>query len=927
MGRAAASFMTSATLSRKGVLLAVLALVSLCEQVLAAHDATLPMIRLGPALVLAGLLLCRKDEIASFALMALTVDMLTRALVPHAATGPAGIALHGACDVGMAVAAAWHLRRRQVDLRAPLDLRRLLDVAATAMVMAAPPALADAALNHEPARLSSAHLLFGHIGPLVLGTLTLVPLMLMRRDEVARAFRPVRALLPLVPGALVAFSFVWPTPVLAVLMPMMMVLVTLGLGLREALLSLVLAALAGTCTGALGGHGPVPVMAPDALDAIRARWLSWMAGQLTLSVAINAARRAAARAQGLYRDSKAMLDALPEVAFRADDQGHWRWLSPAWQALGGEAEARRRPMAALFTPAGQDRLAAALAQGKPATLRLSMAGDDPAREVDLSLAPMAGGGFAGTIRDVSDSSAALRLAREAEAGWHELCDAAPVGIARCDARSIVTYANWAAQLTALGAQARVPGRPLRDWLADDPAFDLATLEARLTMPGDQISHALQLGRLWLSVVVTARFDPLGRRDGYVVATADITARKRLEGELIEARQSAEAAAEAKSAFLANVSHEIRTPMNGVIGLSDLLLERVEDETSRNYARLIGQSGATMMELLGGVLDLAKLDAGRLTFAQDTVDLHRLLGDSMALMGAPATRKGLETRLEIAPDLPALMRGDRLRLHQILANLIGNAVKFTAAGHITLRAHAEGDTLRIAVADTGIGIAAEDQADVFEDFVQVGRHAQRATGTGLGLPITRRLVMAMGGQIWLESMPGQGTCVHLALPASFTRERRAAKPAAPTPPVEARGLHVLVVEDHVTNQIIAGGMLRRLGHRHAVAGDGALALACVEEAAARGDPFDAVLMDMLMPEMDGMEAARALRAAGHDASSLPIVAVTANAWEEDIAACMAAGMQGHLAKPLNLPRLGAVLRDLTKARAVGPADRRAKPAKG
>jgi PAS domain S-box-containing protein len=418
-----------------------------------------------------------------------------------------------------------------------------------------------------------------------------------------------------------------------------------------------------------------------------------------------------------------------------------------------------------------------------------------------------GNGIAGIIRDVTRENEALHAARQAEASWRELCDAAPVGIMRCDPRGIVTYANWAAELTALGAQAPLLGHPLRAWLGDDPAFDMAALEAALTMPGAQIGHERETGtaerRLWLSVTVTAKFDPAGRRLGYVVAATDITARKRLERELIDARHSAEAAAAAKSAFLANVSHEIRTPMNGVVGLSELLLERLSDETSRRYARLIGESGATMMELLGGVLDLAKLDAGRLTFADNLVDLRRLLGDSLALIGAPATRKGLETRLEIDPALPAVMHGDRLRLRQILANLIGNAVKFTEHGHITLHAHAEGERLHITVEDSGIGIAPEDQIHVFEEFVQSGRNAQRASGTGLGLPITRRLVEAMGGQITLDSAVGQGTRVHLDLPARFVAERRKA-PRAQTPvPASARALNVLVVEDNLTNQIIAG----------------------------------------------------------------------------------------------------------------------------
>lgn len=908
------------------LLLGVLAVVSLCEQALGGRDATLPLIRLGPALVLAGLLLCAPGEMAGFAMMALAVDML--AMVIHAQAAATGMVLHGLCMVGMALVTAWGLRRRMgLFQEQTVTLRTLLDLTTGAVVMALPLALADAALAHGRHGVPAANLLFGHIGPVVLGIVTLLPLVLMLRQErVPRhALGPLRPLLQLFPAVLVSVSFVWPTPVLAVLMPVAMATVTLELTLRETLLSMVLAAMAATCTAAMAGHGAVPVLGPDALDAIRARWLSWMMGQITLSVAINALRHRANRAEHRLEQDAAMLRAMPEAAFRADAAGHWTWASAGWAKLGGEATFGR-PMADAFAQEHREQLTHAIArQGEdgapPRTLRLTL---EAGQEVDISLAAMEGG-ITGIIRDVTRDSDALRAARQAEASWHELCDAAPVGIMRCDSLGIVTYANWAAELTALGTQAPLLGHPLRAWLGDDPAFDIPALEAALTMPGAQIGHERDMGtagrRLWLSVMVTAKFDPTGRRIGYVVAVTDITARKRLERELIDARRSAEAAAAAKSAFLANVSHEIRTPMNGVLGLSELLLERLSDETSRRYVRLIGESGATMMELLNGVLDLAKLDAGRLTFADNLVDLRLLLGDSMALMGAPAMRKGLETRLEIDPALPAVMHGDRLRLRQILANLIGNAVKFTQSGHVTLRAHAKGDRLHIAVEDSGIGIAPEDQCHVFEDFAQSGRNVERARGTGLGLPITRRLVEAMGGAITLDSAVGAGTRVHLDLPARFVQERRKIPRAAPAAPAPVRALNVLVVEDNLTNQIIAGGMLKRLGHHPVMVGDGALVVERVAQAQG-GAPFDVVLMDMLMPVMGGLEAARALRAAGHDGATLPIVAVTANAYEEDIAACLAAGMQGHLAKPLNMARLGEMLNAIARGQDVSvPPEKR------
>ena len=537
----------------------VLAVVGHFEQTLGARDATLPLIRLGPALVLMGLMLCAPGEMAGFAMMALAVDMLV--MVLHGQATPMAMMLHGLCMVGMTLATAWGLRRRMGPLpNRTVTLRNLLDLTTGGAVMALPLALADAALTHGRHGVPTANLLFGHIGPIMLGVVTLLPLVLMgRREEEQDQYHApaaLRALLYPFPAMLVSASLVWPTPVLAVLMPVAMVAVTLELTLREAMLSIMLTAGAATGMTALAdpglGHGIVPIPGPDALDAIRARWLSWMMGTITLSVAVHALRRRARLAESLQDQTMVMLNAIPEAAFRADMAGHWTWLSPGWTAMGGSAPIGR-PMIEAFAQNQRDRLSAAIArQGKdgpiPATLRLTLdTAPQSTREVDLSLTAMPGGrGIAGIIRDITHDSEALRAARHAEASWHELCDAAPVAIMRCDPNGIVTYANWAAELTALGAQMPLLGHPLRNWLGDDPAFDMAALEAALTMPGAQIMHERETGtaerRKWLSVTVTAKFDPAGRRLGYVVAAGDITARKRLEDELIEARHHADSAA-------------------------------------------------------------------------------------------------------------------------------------------------------------------------------------------------------------------------------------------------------------------------------------------------------------------------------------------------------------------------------------------------
>jgi PAS domain S-box-containing protein len=435
--------------------------------------------------------------------------------------------------------------------------------------------------------------------------------------------------------------------------------------------------------------------------------------------------------------------------------------------------------------------------------------------------------------------------------------------------------------------------------------------------------------VWFEANCRVLRDDAGQPCEVVFATRDITDRKLLELDISEARQRAELATQAKSAFIANLSHEIRTPMNGVIGLTELLLGRELDGPSRRYARLISESGAAMMHLLNDILDISKIDSGRMQLNQEEFDLHRCLANALSLMQAGAGSKALELRLEIAPEVPRLMLGDSLRLRQVLANLIGNAVKFTEVGHVTVSARCVGAELEIAIADTGIGIAAEQLATVFDEFVQANAQiAGGYGGTGLGLSISRRIAEAMGGTLTLASRHGQGTTLTLRIPAVFIAEPTEVAPlaAAPAPASLDQSLRVLVAEDNRTNQIIINGMLQRLGHKSALAETGVAAIALAEQAAAAGEPFDLVLMDVQMPEMDGIEATTRLRQMGFDAARLPIIAVTASGFQDDIDDCLAAGMQGHLTKPMRLADLKLALAALLPSEAdagadVGPAQGR------
>jgi CheY-like chemotaxis protein len=323
-------------------------------------------------------------------------------------------------------------------------------------------------------------------------------------------------------------------------------------------------------------------------------------------------------------------------------------------------------------------------------------------------------------------------------------------------------------------------------------------------------------------------------------------------------------------------------------------------------------------LLNDILDVSKIEAGQMTLHEELFDLPHALKACLKLIYPAAAQKGLELNLDIAPDMPRKVLGDGLRLRQVVLNLLGNAAKFTSQGSITLRVARigrEGSLFRIDVEDTGIGVPSDRQAAIFEEFVQADTGVTpRYGGTGLGLSISIQLAQLMGGELRLDSEVGRGSRFYLTLPLRVAdsdvhlHDGNGETAAAPDSFArDERTSRLLVAEDHDVNQLLMTAMLTQLGYRFDLADNGVEAVRCVAEAAAQNDPYTLVLMDIQMPEMDGIEATREIRRAGTTGAALPIIALTANAYAEDIAACLAAGMQAHLAKPLRLEDLTAAVR--------------------
>ena len=632
--------------------------------------------------------------------------------------------------------------------------------------------------------------------------------------------------------------------------------------------------------------------------------------------------------------SQSMLANMREVIFRTDASGRWQFLNPAWQAITGYpvAEMVGKNATNLLHPDDLDKSRFEqrnLVTGKTDNFTFAhrfLHSSGEYRWVEASVRALRDAtgnyeGSIGSIRDITEKKLAERALSESQRLFQTLSDFSPAGIVRCAADGSITYCNRAwARLAGLDfEQAQGSGwagaihpddakRVVDEWSATVAEKTEFRSEFRFVTPTGVES--------WVDAHASPIRDAHGSTEGFVAVLFDITARRALEQQLVSAKRLAESAAVSKSNFLANMSHEIRTPMNGVLGFAELLLDSRLDERQRRHVQMIADSGGEMMRLLNDILDISKIESGQMAMLEGPVDLRHILERCIGLMEANAVAKGLTLTLDVDPALPRTIAGDGHRMRQVVLNLVGNAIKFTEHGHVTVRARSTPTAypgrvlVRIEVEDSGIGIPLEHQLAVFRPFEQVEDGSTRSFGgTGLGLTICRQLATLMGGDLGLSSAIGVGSLFTLTLPVAvisdatepvppLTTSFRAVPEAAPCQPAkgEVHG-HLLLAEDLDINQLLVTEMLERLGYSVELAVDGVDAVAKVAAARAERRLFDLVLMDIQMPRMDGYRATQLIRQSGLTPEMLPIVALTANAYREDVASCLAAGMQAHIAKPI------------------------------
>jgi PAS domain S-box-containing protein len=491
-----------------------------------------------------------------------------------------------------------------------------------------------------------------------------------------------------------------------------------------------------------------------------------------------------------------------------------------------------------------------------------------------------------------------------------------------DPSGIITDVNK--QMEALTGCTRdeLIGAPFKSYFTDperaEAGIKLVLSEKKVT--DYELTASARDGKQTVVSYNATTFYDRGRTlQGVFAAARDVTEGKRVEAELQQAKAMAETASQAKSDFLASMSHEIRTPMNAIIGIADLLAKTALSPEQDKYVQIFRRAGDNLLNLINDILDLSKVEASQLELERTGFSLTDLLDKVKEMVAVRAQEKGLALVCEAAPNVPGDLIGDPTRLRQVLLNLLGNAIKFTESGEVSLRVTPDADSpvpgaLRFTISDTGIGIPREKLGAVFERFTQADSSTtRRYGGSGLGLTISKRLVELMGGRIWVESEAGKGSVFSFAVPLEIWAgaTRRAAAPVGAGTEPALPALHILLVEDSPDNRTITVAYLRDTPYRVEIAENGAIAYQKFT-----AGHFDLVLMDRQMPVMDGLTATRAIREweqASHRPPT-PIIALTASALKGDQEKCMAAGCTAYLTKPIKQDVLLQAIREHSAAAA-------------
>ncbi|WP_129775275.1 PAS domain-containing hybrid sensor histidine kinase/response regulator [Peristeroidobacter soli] len=515
--------------------------------------------------------------------------------------------------------------------------------------------------------------------------------------------------------------------------------------------------------------------------------------------------------------------------------------------------------------------------------------------------------LSGTAIEISQLKQAVRQAEQSEALLKTVIDLLPQRVFWKDreGRFLGANRNFKSDVGVENIVGKTDGEVPWAGAQPDGTQERHIMEHRQPV----LNHAQQLTLgdhiEWRTTSKVPLIDARGEVWGVLGTYQDITPYKIAEAELIKARNAAEDASKAKSEFLATMSHEIRTPMNGVIGFTELLLQTPMNAEQQSMASTIRDSGRALMTIIDDILDFSRIEAGRVSLELSKVDAKKIANDVLALLRPRAAEKQLEFDVQWPPGLSATVLGDAGRVRQVLVNLASNAVKFTEAGRVTIRAVDADGMLRLEVEDTGIGITPDQLSRLFSKFTQADSSTTRKYGgTGLGLAISKQLVELMGGQIGAHSQSGVGSTFWFTLPTAqrseLTATNRVLKldarlEAGEQQPASTSQPRVLVVEDHAVNRMLATRLLARLGCEVEIAENGVIACERTLQ-----QTYDLIFMDCQMPEMDGFEATRVIRereqAAGRHT---PIVALTANAMSQDRDRCLQAGMDDYITKPYSV----------------------------